>query len=74
MPWAQPISPIVANLRMEEMEELAIIEKHAITKFYNLPNSIDPHINVTIEWEHNGQLSFLDTIVTHNNASLNINV
>ncbi len=51
-----------------------IIQKHAITNFHNLLNSIDPHINFTIEQEHNGQLSFLDTIVTRNNGSLIVNV
>ena len=89
-----PVSPIVANLCMEEIEELAfnqtdtppkkwfrfvddvfsIIKKHAITNFHNLLNSIDPHINFTIEQEQNGQLSFLDTMVTRNNGSLNVNV
>ena len=84
-----PVSPIVANLCMEEIEELAlcqtdtppkkwfrsmddvfsIIKKHAITNFHNLLNSIDPHINFTTEHEQNGQLSFLDTIVTRNNGS-----
>ena len=88
-----PVSPIVANLCMEEIEELAfcqtdtppkkwfrfmdvfsIIKKHAITNFHNLLNSIDPHINFTTEHEQNGQLSFLDTIVTRNNGSLIVNV
>ncbi len=89
-----PVSPIVANLCMEEIEELAfnrtdtppkkwfrfvddvfsIIKKHAITNFYNLLNSIDPHINFTFEQEQNGQLSFLDTLVTRNNGCLNVNV
>ena len=89
-----PVSPIVANLCMEEIEELAlyqtdtppkkwfrfmddvfsIIKKHAITNFHSLLNSIDPHINFTTEHEQNGQLSFLDTIVTRNNGSLIINV
>ena len=52
----------------------SIIKKHAITDFHNLLNSIDPHINFTIEQEQNGQFSFLDTIVTRNNRSLIINV
>ncbi len=89
-----PVSPILANLCMEEIEELAfnrtdtppkkwfrfvddvfsIIKKHAITNFYNLLNSIDPHINFTFEQEQNGQLSFLDTLVTRNNGCLNVNV
>ena len=52
----------------------SIIKKHAITNFHNLLNSIDSHINFTIEQEQNGQLSFLDTIVTRNNGSLIVNV
>ena len=79
-----PVSPIVANPCMEEIENLAlnktdtppkewyrfvddifaIIRANAITDFYNLLNSIDPHIKFTIEQEQNGQLSFLDTKVT----------
>ncbi len=44
--------------------------------FHNLLNFFDPHINFTIQQEHNGQLSFLDTIVniTRNNGSLIVNV
>ena len=88
------VVPIVANLCMDEIEELAfcqtdtppkkwfrsmgdvfsIIKKHAITNFHNLLNSIDPHTNFATEQEQNGQLSFLDTIVTRNNGSLIINV
>ena len=52
----------------------SIIKKHAITNFHNLLNFIDPPINFTIEQEQNGQLSFLDTIVTRNNGSLIVNV
>ncbi len=90
-----PVSPIVANLCMEEIEDFAhsqstvppkkwfryvddifaIIKKHALTNFFNLLNSIDPHINFTTEHELNGKLSFLDTlIITRNNGSLFINV
>ena len=47
-----------------------IVKKHAITNFHNLLNSVHPHINFSIEQEQNGQLSFLDTIVTRNNAGL----
>ena len=88
-----PVSPIVANLCMEEIEELAfnqtdlprkkwfwyvddvfsIIKKQAVSNFHNLLNSIDPHINFTIEQEQNGQLSFLDAIVSRNNESLIVN-
>ncbi len=89
-----PASLIVANLCMEEIEELAhkqstsppkkwfrfvddifsIIKRHALTNFYNLLNSIDPHIKFTMEQELHEKLPFLDTIVTRNNGSLLINV
>ncbi len=89
-----PVSLIVANLCMEEIEELAhkqstsppkkwfrfvddifsIIKRHALTNFYNLLNSIDPHIKFTMEQELHEKLLFLDTIVTPNNGSLLINV
>ncbi len=90
-----PVSPIVANLCMEEIEDLAalstssmpptkwfryvddvfsIIKKHALTNFYKLLNSINPHINFTIEQELDEKLSFSDTLVTCNNGSLSIDV
>ena len=37
-------------------------------------NSIDPQIKFTVEEEHNGQLSFLDTLVTRDNGFLITNV
>jgi hypothetical protein len=52
----------------------SIIKKHALTNFYNLLNSIDPHINFTTEQELDGKLSFLDTLITRNNGSLSIDV
>jgi hypothetical protein len=52
----------------------SIIKKHALTNFYKLLNSIDPHINFTIEQELDGKLSFLDTLVTRNNGSLSIDI
>ncbi len=89
-----PVSPILANLCMEEIEELAhkqstsppkkwfrfvddifsIINRHVLTNFYNLLNSIDPHIKFTMEQELHEKLPFLDTLVTRNNGSLLINV
>ena len=34
----------------------SIIKKHVLTNFYNLLNSIDPHINFTTEQELDGKL------------------
>ena len=70
-----PVSPIVVNLCMEEIEELAhnqsfaIIKRHILTNFYKLLNSIDPHVKFTMEQEHDDKLSFLDTIVTRNSVN-----
>ncbi|XP_078384100.1 uncharacterized protein LOC144666557 [Oculina patagonica] len=89
-----PVSPVVANLCMEEIEETAInstpvppkiwkryvddsfcvIKKNAVASFHDSLNSIDPHISFTIEHESNGQLSFLDTLISRDNNKLNIDV
>ena len=52
------------------------IKRHILTIFYNLLNSIYPHIKFTMKEEHDDKLSFLDTIVTRNivNGSRLINV
>ena len=42
--------------------------------FHNTLNSIDPHISFTIEYENNGQISFLDTLVSHNNGNISTDV
>ena len=55
-------------------DDYSIIKKHALTAFHGLLNSIDPHINFTVEEEHNGQLSFLDTLVTQDNGFLITNI
>ena len=79
-----PVSPIVANLCMEVVEELAIntstvtpriwkryvddsfviIKKDAVSSFHDTLNSIDP----------NGQISFLDTLVSRKNGVTVIDV
>jgi len=89
-----PVSPVVSNLCMEEIEETAIdstpvppkiwkhyvgdsfcvIKKNAVTSFHDSLNSIDPHISFIIEHESNGQLPFLDTLISRNNERLNIDV
>ena len=89
-----PVSPVVANLCIEEIEEQAInttpvppkiwkryvgdsfciIKKDAVPAFQNTLNSTDPHISFTIEYENNGQISFLDTLVSHNNGNISIDV
>ena len=89
-----PVSPIVANLCMEVVEELAIntstvaprvwkryvddsfviIKKDAVSSFHDTLNSIDPKIVFTIEEENNGQISFLDTLVSRKNGVAVIDV
>jgi hypothetical protein len=83
-----PVSPVVANLCMEIIEESAIaasttppkiwkryvddsfviIKKHSVSTFHDTLNSIDPKISFTIEAENNGQIPFLDTLVTRKNG------
>ena len=89
-----PVSPIVANLCMEAIEELAIstssvppkvwkryvddsfviIKKDAVSSFHNTLNASDPKISFTIELENNGQIAFLDTLVSRRNGVVVIDV
>ena len=95
MRHGQPrLSPVVANLCMEDIEESAIIasivppkvwkcyvddsfciiKKDEIPTFHNTLNSMDPHISFTIEQENNGQISFLDTLISHKNGTISVNI
>ena len=87
---SSPVSPVVANLCMEIIEESAItasatppkvwkryvddsfliIKKHST--FHDTLNSIDPKISFTIETENNGQISFLDTLVSRKDGIVSI--
>ncbi len=89
-----PVSPVIANLYMEEIEERAIantanppkvwhryvddvlsdMKKDAISTFHDELNSIDPHISFTIEYETNGQIAFLDTLISRNSGSITTDV
>ena len=89
-----PVSPVVANLCMEVIEESAItasttppkiwkryvddsfviIKKHSVSKFHDTLNAVDPKISFTIETENNGQISFLDTLITRKNGAVTIGV
>ena len=89
-----PDSPIVANLCVEVIEELAIstssvppkvwkryvddsfviIKKDAVSSFHNTLNASDPKISFTIELENNGQIAFLDTLVSRRNGVVVIDV
>ena len=85
-----PVSAIVANLCMEVIEEqaiqqattppgvwkrfvddsFAIMKKSTINSFHDTLNSIDSHI----KHEKDGQLAFLDTLVSRNNGSISTTV
>ena len=89
-----PVSPVVANLCIEIIEESAItasttppkvwkryvddrfviIKKHSVSTFHDTLNSIDPKISFTIETENNGQISFLDTLVSRKDGVVIIDV
>ena len=55
-------------------DSFAIMKKSTINSFHDTLNSIDSHINFTIEQEKDGQLAFLDTLVSHNNGSISTTV
>ena len=79
-----PVSVVVANLVMEDIERRALATFHTPPRFWRryvddtcaaLPhdlvdpfhehlNSIDPHIQFTVERESRGQLPFLDVLLT----------
>ena len=91
-----PISPVIADLVMEEIEETAIatapqppkwwfryvddshtcLRKHQVDGSHQHLNSINPHIQFTLELEDTkGQgLPFLDTITTKMGTQLEVNV
>ena len=51
----------------------AIMKKDAVLIFHDEINCIDPHISFTIEHETNGQLAFLDTMISRNNHTITTN-
>lgn len=55
-------------------DSFAIIKKSAVLSLHDTLNSIDPHINFTIEHEKDGRNAFLDTLISRNNCSISIDV
>ena len=55
-------------------DSFVIIKKDAVSSFHDTLNSIDPKIAFTIEEENNGQISFLDTLVSRKNGVTVIDV
>ena len=45
-----------------------ITKKDSVSAFHDILNSIDPKISFTIETENNGQIAFLDILVTRQNG------
>ena len=50
------------------------IKKTNISSFHDTLNSIDPHIDFTIENEKYGKIAFLDTLVSRNDGLIFIDV
>ena len=89
-----PVSPVIANLYMEEIEERAItntanppkewdryvddifsiMKKDAVSTFHDELNSIDSHISFTIEHETDGQIAFLDALISRNSGTITTSV
>ena len=55
-------------------DSLVIIKKDAVTSFHNTLYAFDPKISFTIELENNGQIAFLDTLVSRRNGVAVIDV
>ena len=55
-------------------DSFCIIKKDEIPTFHDTLNSMDPHISFTIEQENNGQIPFLDTLISCNNGTISINI
>ena len=89
-----PVSPIVAILCMEVIEDVAIstssvpltiwkryvddsfviVKKDAVSSFHDTLNACDPKISFTIELEKNGQIAFLDTLVSRRDGVVVIDI
>ena len=55
-------------------DSFSILKRTAVDAFHHTLNSIDPHINFTIEHEKNGQIAFLDSLVSRKNGTIAIDV
>ena len=52
----------------------SIIKKTNISSFHDTLNSIDPHIDFTIENEKDGKIAFLDTLISRRDGLISIDV
>ena len=55
-------------------DSFSILKRTAVDAFHHTLNSIDPHINFTIKHEENGQIAFLDSLVSRKNGTIAIDV
>ena len=55
-------------------DSFVIIKEHSVNKFHYTLNAVDSKISFTIETDNNGQISFLDTLITRKNGSVTIGV
>lgn len=66
---AIPASAIAPKVWKRYVDDsFCIIKKDEIPAFHNILNSLDSHISFTIEHENNGQMLFLDTLVSRHNG------
>ena len=69
---ATPVSPKFWKRYVDD--SFCIIKSDAVASFHDSLNSIDQHISFTIEHEFNGQLSFLDTLISSDNGKLLVDI
>ena len=55
-------------------DSFVIIKQNSVSTFHDTLNSINPKISFTIETENNGQISFLDTLVSRRDGVVTIDV
>ena len=69
---ATPVSLKFWNRYVDD--SFCIIKSDAVASFHDSLNSIDQHISFTIEHGSNGQLPFLDTLISRDNGKLMVDI
>ena len=69
---ATPVSPKFWKRYVDD--SFCIIKSDAFASFHDSLNSIDQHISFTIEHGSNGQLPFLDTLISRDNGKLIVDI
>ena len=52
----------------------ACLKRNQVNEFHSQLNSIDPHLQFTIELEENQRLPFLDSITTRSNGKVMVDI